>query len=72
MTGAEGSILLGNKEKWGCLGGFGWDDATGFQVFLYEFLAGNLFSRIQGVDFGNLGNEVGFQVDDVVVGSVRR
>ena len=46
LTGAKGAIFLGDKKEWGCLGEFGWENASGFEVFLNEGLTGFLFFGI--------------------------
>ena len=55
LTGAKGSILLGDKEKGGGLWGFRWDNATSLKVFFNKSSTGFLFLGIERVYFGDFG-----------------
>ena len=71
LTRMESSILFWNEEEWSGLWGFGGYNASHFQVFINESLAGFLFSRVKRVDFSNLGNEGVLEFDGVIEGSMR-
>ena len=71
LTWAKSAILFGDKEKWESLRGFGWDYATGFQMFFDKCFTHFHLERVQRVYLGNLGNEAGLKVDDVIIWLVR-
>ena len=48
LTGAKGAIFLGDKKEWGCLGVFGWKNASGFEVFFNEGLTGSFSLGFKG------------------------
>ena len=53
------------------MGGFQRNNSSGFQVFFNKGLACLHLHRIERVDFGNFGNEVGAKFDGVVIGTMR-
>ena len=52
--------------------GFGWDDPPGLKVFINKRFACLLFLWVKRVNFSDLGNERGFKVYGMVIGSVGR
>ena len=71
LAGSKGAVFLWDKEEWGSLGRFGWDDTSSFQVFFYECLACLRLLRIEGIYLSNFWNEARFQVDDMLVWVMR-
>ena len=45
---------------------------SGFQVFFNEGFTRLHLRRVEQIDFGNLGNEVGAKFNGVVIGAMRR
>ena len=72
LTGAKGAIFLWDKKEWCGLGGFGWTNASGLEMFLYKGLAGLLFLGVQRVNLGDFGYERRFKVNGVIIGVMGR
>ena len=72
LTQTECSILLWDEEEWGSLWGFGRYNASSFEMFIDESLAGLLFSRVKGVDLCNLWDKGILEFNGVIEGSMRR
>lgn len=72
MTRAEGSIFLRDKKERRSLRGFGGYDATRLEIFFNKGVTSFSFSWVERVDFGYFWHKRGFQVDDMVIGSMWR
>ena len=72
LARAEQTILLCNKKEGSGLWRLGWDDSSGLQMFINEGLASFLFLQVKRVHFSDLWNERGFEINGVVIWSMRR
>ena len=72
LTGMKSSVFLWEEEKWGSLRGLRGDDTTGLEVFFNECFMDILFSRVEWVNLGNLGNKGVLEVDGMIKGTVGR
>ena len=71
LAGSKGSVFFGNKEEQGSPRGFRRNNSSHFQVFINKCLASISFGRIEGVNFGDFGDEGVFEVNSMVEGSMR-
>ena len=71
LARAKGSIFFWNKKEGRGLGRFRRNNSSGFQVFFHKGFACLHLRRVERIDFGNFGNEVGVQFDGVIIGAMR-
>ena len=71
LAGAKRTIFFSNKEEWSGLWGLGQNDSAGFKVFIDKCFTCLLLLWVKRVDFGDLWNERRFEINGVVIRSVR-
>ena len=71
LTQTECSILLWDEEEWGSLWGFGRYNASSFEMFIDESLAGFLFGRVKRINLCDLGDKGVLEFNGVIEGSMR-
>ena len=72
LAGAKGPIFLWDKKERCGLGGFGWENMSGLEMFLHKGLAGLFFFGVQRVNLGDFGYKRRFKVYGVTIGAVGR
>ena len=71
LTGVKRTIFFSNKEGRGSLRRLGGNDLSGFKVFINESFASLMFFRVKRVYLSNFWNKQHFEINGVIVQSVR-
>ena len=72
LTRVQGSVFLWYKEEGRSLRGFQGDYSPSFQMFFDERFAHLHLCRVEQIDLGDFGSEVGAEFNGVVIGMVGR